>query len=479
MYSMKTDINIPRYDSLVRISRVGGRQADGTLMSDTQQRESNEAGIRANGGRVGRVFEALNQSGHDIFTGPEWLEALDRVRRGESAGVAVAYHDRLGRNTPGAYAFAAQLQHYGGKLIINGRVLDQDDPQDKAMFGMAAVQAELTYDLARQRSLRTLGRVHERGITNKVPYGYMRNLQPDGTLIVPGEDSKMLVPDPGAAPVVKRIFEMRADGARWPTIQAWLEAEGIVSPTGKPMWALSTLSTLVRNRAFLGEVTVGARTTEKAHDPLVKPDVFDRAQPRAGVVRTGRNVAGVAGGLLVCQTCGRPLSVSGRGEGRSTFYACRRTGSGGRCSRPVMAEQRHLDDAVDAALRDLADRGFDVEAVRVRRELDGARAQLASAVYDRDEFLAGTSGLPGNVIAKRAGELQAAVEAAEARVDAAQDAADGAADFPASGAEWDALSLAAKQKAAARVIDHVVLAPFEGKNKKASIPADRITIVWR
>lgn len=467
------------YDSLIRISRVGGRQANGTLMSDDQQRESNEHAIRALGGRVGLTFEALNQSGHDIFTGPKWLEALERVKRGESNGVAVAYHDRLGRNTPGAYTYAAALHRAGGVLIVNGRVLDQNDPQDRAMFGMAMVQAELTYDLARQRSLRTLGRVHDRGITNMVPYGYTRNQRADGTLALPGEDPKRLVPDPDAAAVVRRVFEMRANGARWPAVQAWLEAEGIPSPTGKPMWALSTLSTLVRNRQFIGEVTVGERVTTNAHEPLVTRDVFDRAQPRSGVVRTGRNLAGVAGGLLVCGTCGRPLSVGGRGTGRSTFYACRRTSSGGRCPRPVMGEQRPIDDAVDATLRDLAERGVEVEAVRVQRELAEARELLATAEWDRDQFLEGTRGLPATVIERRVAELQGAVNEAQGRFDTAAAAASGAADFPTSAVEWDGLSLEAKRDAARGVIDHVRLAPFEGRSKRESDPADRLTVVWR
>src|SRR5215216_7405772 len=118
----------PAYDSLVRISRVGTRKTDGTLISDTDQRDSNEHAIRALGGHVGRVFEALNESGHDIFAGEKWSEALERVKRGDSAGVAVAYHDRLGRNTPGAYVYAAELHRAGGVLIVNGRVLDQNDP---------------------------------------------------------------------------------------------------------------------------------------------------------------------------------------------------------------------------------------------------------------------------------------------------------------------------------------------------------------
>src|SRR3954453_7445439 len=184
------------YDSLVRISRVGPRKSDGTLMSDDQEREGNEHAIHGLGGRVGLTFEALNESGHDIFTGPKWLEALEGVKRGGGSGGAVAFHHRLGRNTPGAYTYAAALHRAGGVLIVNGRVLDQNDPQDRAMFGMAMVQAELTYDLARQRSPRTRDRVQERGITNMVPYGYTRNRQTDGALALPDEDPKRLVPDP-------------------------------------------------------------------------------------------------------------------------------------------------------------------------------------------------------------------------------------------------------------------------------------------
>ncbi len=469
----------PTYDSLVRISRVNGRQADGSLMSDGQQRDSNEHAIRSNGGRIGRTFEALNESGHSIFTGAKWAEALERVKRGESSGVAVAYHDRLGRNTPGAYAFAAAMHRAGGVLIVNGRVLDPDDPQDKAMFGMAMIQAEMGYDVARQRSLRTLERVHERAITNMVPVGYRRNRLQDGTLELMGEDCKRLVPDPDRAPVVRRIFAMRAAGERWPAVQAWLAAEGIPSPTGKPMWALSTLSTLVRNRCYIGEVDVGGHVTVGAHEPLVTEEVFDRAQPGSGVVRTGRNLAGVAGGLIVCESCGRPLSVGGRGTGRSTFYACRRTSSGGRCPRPVMAEQVPIDEAVDGVLRELAEKGLDVEAVQARHELDEAQERLAAAEYDRNQFLAGTAGLPADVIAKRAGELQAAAAQAAQAVGAAQDATTGVTGFPASGCEWDALDLPAKRAAAHAVIERIVLAPFEGGAKRWSVPANRITFVWR
>ena len=389
----------PVFDSLIRISKVGDRKKKGSLGSDQQQLESNRRSIEALGGRVGRTFEAINESGTTIFSGEKWQEALRRVKRGESNGVAVAYLDRFGRNVPGAYLYAAQLHKAGGKLIIDGRPLDPDDPQDKAMFGMGMVMAEMVTDTAALRSKRTLNKVKTDGIAIRPPYGYMRNAQPDGSLVLPGEHPKRLVPHPEQAPIVRRIYAMRAQGARWPAVAQWLEAEGIESPTGRPLWTESTLSTLVRNRAYLGEVRVGGDVTGK-HDPLVDPETFELAQPTSGVIRTGRNIAGIAGGLIVCASCERPLSVSGRGVKGNTFYACRRRSSGGRCERPVTGDQHSIDDTVDLHLRDLAEGRVEVSVVRLQREAAEARAALKQAEWDLDQFLEGTEGLPAARIAK-------------------------------------------------------------------------------
>jgi DNA invertase Pin-like site-specific DNA recombinase len=443
------------YDSLVRISRVGTRGADGTLMSDAQQRASNEQAIRALGGRVGYVFEALNESGSTVFDSPKWIEALERVRRGESAGVAVAYHDRLGRNTPEAYAYAAQLHLAGGVLIVNGRVLDQDDPQDRAMFGMAMVQAELTYDLARQRSLRTRAAVRERGIAVRVPYGYRRNRGVDGQLVEAEADPKALVPDPATAPIVERIYRERAAGSSWRAISEALEADGISSPGGGQVWTSSSLATLVGNRSYLGEVTVGDHVTSGAHQALVDAELFEAARPGRKAPRTGKRVHGVAGGLLVCQSCGERLSVQARGDG-STFYACRRVTSGGRCEQPVTGTQAPIDQAIDEALRQLADGEHTVDAVRVHRELEQARVALREAVQELEDL-----------------------EAAQAALEAAQAVAQGVASFPTSGASWDALDVDAKRQLAAGVIESISLAPFAGRSRKTSRPADRLTIAWR
>ena len=404
-----------------------------------------------------------------------------RVQQGKSNGIAVNYFDRYGRDAEHGLAYAAALYAAGGKLIVDGRPLDLDDPNEKMMFTVSMALAEQYVAIARKRSRATMQRVQQRGITNRVPYGYIRNARADGTLHVPGRDPKMLVLDETTAPTVRAIFRLRAEGARWTAVQRWLEQEGIASPTGAPLWTTSSISTLVRNRIYLGEVKMGGHVTVDAHEPLVDLTTFERAQPTSGVVRTGRNIAGVAGGLIVCATCERPLSVSGHGTGKSTFYACRRTSSGGRCAGPVTGDQRSIDDTVDALLRGQAEHEIaDVEAVRVQRELSDAREQLAAAEWDRDQFLEGTTGLPAAVIAKGVRRVQAAVDVAAARVVTAEAAATGVAEFPTSGAEWDALSLDDKRDAARSIVERIVLAPFpKGAPKKASVAGDRVTVAWR
>ena len=473
----KSSTKATTIDSLVRVSRVNGRE----LKSDRLQRDANGRAIDTHGYRLGEHVEALNVSGGLVANGDKWQRALERVRTGHSAGVAVAYVDRLSRDVANGLAWVDALGLAGGVLISGGRVINMGNPHERAGFINELNMGELQLNVYKEKNREVMQDVQRRGITNRVPSGYVRNARADGTLHVPGRDPKMLVLDQTTAPTVRAIFRLRAGGSRWTDVQRWLEQEGIASPTGAPLWTTSSISTLVRNRIYLGEVKMGAHVTIDAHEPLVDPTTFERAQPTSGVVRTGRNIAGVAGGLIVCATCERPLSVSGRGRKGGTFYACRRTSSGGRCAGPVTGDQRSIDVAVDALLRKQAEHEIaDVEAVRVQRELSDAREQLAAAEWDRDQFLEGTTGMPAAVIAKGVRRVQAAVNVAAARVVTAEAAATGVAEFPTSGAEWDALSLDDKRDAARSIVERIILAPFpKGAPKKASVAGDRVTVVWR
>ena len=61
------------FDSLIRVSRVNGRNLSGSDGGHTirSQTDKNRHAIEHLGGRVGRVYQALDESGSTIFTSPE------------------------------------------------------------------------------------------------------------------------------------------------------------------------------------------------------------------------------------------------------------------------------------------------------------------------------------------------------------------------------------------------------------------------
>jgi hypothetical protein len=70
------------YDALIRVSRMGDRKesSESTMTLDDQASVISRA-IKEAGGRRGKTFEALDQSGFTIHTTRVYEQILDRVRR--------------------------------------------------------------------------------------------------------------------------------------------------------------------------------------------------------------------------------------------------------------------------------------------------------------------------------------------------------------------------------------------------------------
>ncbi len=164
-----------------------------------------------------------------------------------------------------------------------------------------------------------------------------------------------------------RIFAMRADAHSWSSIGRWLEAEAVRPPRGGRR-VVSTLRNIVANAMYLGVVTLGDRRIGDAHKPLVSRSLWRAAQSSQTVQRTGANAAGVAGGLLVCGSCGRRLSVTGT---QSPSYTCRRT-MGGKCEHPVYVSKRRADAFVEGLVRNVLGH-VTVDAVAASREIGNPR----------------------------------------------------------------------------------------------------------
>ena len=65
-----------------------------------------------------------------------------------------------------------------------------------------------------------------------------------------------LVIDEKEASIVRQIFEMRAAGESLGKISNWLYEHGIASPSGRVQWSRETISKLLRNEKYVGDVVL-------------------------------------------------------------------------------------------------------------------------------------------------------------------------------------------------------------------------------
>lgn len=80
------------------------------------------------------------------------------------------------------------------------------------------------------------------GYAEFICFGYKRGNS--GQLVIDGPDAK----------IVRQMFEMRANGYSLGAIANWLYENGISSPTGKTRWSRETISKLLRNEKYTGDV---------------------------------------------------------------------------------------------------------------------------------------------------------------------------------------------------------------------------------
>lgn len=80
------------------------------------------------------------------------------------------------------------------------------------------------------------------GYAEFVCFGYKR-----------GDEGRLVIDEPDAE-IVRKMFEMRAAGSSLGAISKWLYENKIISPTGKTHWSRETISKLLRNEKYVGDV---------------------------------------------------------------------------------------------------------------------------------------------------------------------------------------------------------------------------------
>jgi site-specific DNA recombinase len=321
------------------------QQVRGTI---TSQLEALRARAAAEGDQVVAQFCDDGYSGARLDR-----PGLDGLRDAAEAGVFEVVWclspDRLAR----AYAWQVLVLDELARLGVAVRFVDapalDDDPQARLLTQVQGVIAE--YERAKiaeryRRGKLWRSRVGE-VVSWKAPYGYRR---------VPrsaAAPAQLVVFEPEAQ-VVRRVFDdYVAVGLSMRQITRRLNADRIASPTGKPVWGVSTVGRLLRNQAYVGRAyynrtelvparTAGRRPTRQRPRPrtewiaipvpsIVADDLFEAAQQVSRdnsqfSPRRAEPGAWLLRGLVKCGSCGVGVNchkMRGRNGTWHRYYYCR------------------------------------------------------------------------------------------------------------------------------------------------------------
>ncbi len=435
----------------MRVSQTKGREGE-RFVSPEEQRQRIEAVCVRDGLSLIAVHEELDVSGgKELSKRPGLSAAVAAIEAGEADVVAAAYFDRLFRSLPTQAEVIERVENAGGQVLAVdvGQVTNDSAGQWLSGTMMGAVSEYFRRSI-KERSAEGQARAVARGATPwaRVSIGYIR--KDDGTL----------EPDPKTAPIAKRAFEMRAEGASMTQIRTMLKSHGIDrSHRG--------VQVMLASRVYLGEIHFGKLVNLHAHEPIIDRALFGRVQrmviPRGPQPGSERLLARL--GVLRCGSCGARLgSMKLPKQNDYPIYRCPSTSD---CDHHVTISATIAEDVVTSAVRAaLADAEGRASMAESAREAGNA-AELAQADLDAALRSFGGAGLESEPAAvERLTELRQARDNAQARADEIGPEASRTVN---ASTDWDELSLAGRRALIKATVESAVVAP-SGRG------AERITV---
>ncbi|QEL15904.1 recombinase family protein [Limnoglobus roseus] len=299
--------------------------------SIAQQREWAVRAARENGIELVAEFADAAKAGWDTVNRTEFGKMIQFVsanaRKSPIEAVVCWHPNRFSRaDSLETFSFLQKLREAGcSKMFIYPNAWkDFNRSEDRIIFGVE--QEAGSHRFVRDLSAAVLrgrlaGARKGRYVGSKPPFGYLTT--PD----------KKLTPHPTEAAVVARLFTAYAAGTEsLRGLCRALEADGVLSPTGKSLWAAETLSRILDNPVYTGDLVFNRRSEGKivrngkkptknapeqwvrvadAHPALTSREQFEAVQARFRLNK-GRTTPNAAHtflltGLAFCGNCGHRM----------------------------------------------------------------------------------------------------------------------------------------------------------------------------
>lgn len=310
----------------VRVSFVGERGGD-SFRSPEDQAATIQAWAKARNEPVEMLVPELDRSGGDASR-PILNEAIQGIEEGRYRGLIVAYLSRASRSVQHLLETWDRIEKAGGQVVAVNENIDTSTPAGRLTRTMLAAIAEHELDLHRERFEELRASATQRGIWQRrqTPKGYTRD--PETRRLTPSRDAKL----------VKEAFRDFANGTPTTVISDRLQ----MTPSG--------LRNLLRNRVYLGELSVGQHVNPDAHPPIVTEAEWQAAQQRDGTPKRRSNKpVSLLAGIIRCASCGHVMIKATSGQGKYVYYRCRKRHSAGKCDQPAAANLAQTEAIVQEA----------------------------------------------------------------------------------------------------------------------------------
>jgi len=252
------------------------------------------------------------------------------VEQGKITTIICKDLSRLGRNNAlVAYYTEIYFLEKNIRFIAINDNIDSAVGENEIMGFKSVINEFYARDISKKiRSVKTIQQQKGKRIGGQPPLGYM----PDPL------DKNHYVVNPETAPIVRRMFNMAANGESMHGIAKTFTTEGILSPSDSVKgvytgveWSITSVRRMLKNKVYLGcmvynthrKISFKSQKSVKTdesewiiapdmHEPLISRELFDLVQKRIGVKKrkNSHDFENVFVGLVKCHDCGTNMSLA-------------------------------------------------------------------------------------------------------------------------------------------------------------------------
>ncbi len=273
-------------------------------------------------------------SGKDLNR-PGIQQILNNVdKRKKFDGIIFFRLDRLTRNPRDLYGLIDLFRDNDVDFISVRENLDSSTAIGRVVIGILGLLSAFERELTGERvKASAIARVRQgKWVGGFLPYGY--KLEKDGDPLPNGRQPHKVILDKEIADRMRVIWEMAADNKSLTEIGIELTRLNVRTQHGHD-WRRQTLSKIIKNPFYKGELFYSNETHKGRHEALVDEALWEKANkimsaklPGHGFSRKPKKFNYLLSGILKCGKCGTShISISSTGHTGKTFayYMCGRS----------------------------------------------------------------------------------------------------------------------------------------------------------